>query len=60
MSVHSKSGVSVSPDSVELLQLSSVGLQSQMLWRLLLPMQDPQAGETGLELRTRTSAGELL
>ena len=44
--MHSKSGVSVSPDSVELLQLSPAGLQSQMLWGLLLPMQDPQAGKT--------------
>ena len=60
MSVHSKSGVFVSPDSVELLQLSPAGLQSQMLWGLLLLMQDPQAGETDFRLRTCTSAEELL
>ena len=60
MSVHSKSGVFVSPDSVELLQLSPAGLQSQMLWGLLLLMQDPQVGETDFWLRTCTSAEELL
>ena len=37
----SKSGVSVSPSPVELLQSSSAGLQSQMLWGLLLLMSDP-------------------
>ena len=38
----SKSGVSVSPSPVELLQSSPAGLHSQMFWGLLLLMPDPQ------------------
>ena len=33
-----------------LLQLSPAGLQSPMLWRLLLPITDPWAGEPGMGL----------
>ena len=36
------------------------GLQSQMLWGLLLPMPGPQAGEPNVELRTLTPVGEPL
>ena len=43
--VSSKRGVSLSPSPVEFLQSSPTGLQSWMLWGLLLPMPDPQAGE---------------
>ena len=45
---------------VELLRSSPAGLQSQMLWGLLLRMPDPQAGEPDGELRTLTPVGELL
>ena len=58
----SKSGVSVSFSPVELLQsgpVGPVGLQSQILWLLLL-MLDPQAGEPIIGLRTLTPVGEPL
>lgn len=42
-----KSEVSISPNSVELLQLSPTGLQSQMLWWLLFMVPDPQAAGAG-------------
>ena len=35
------------------------GLQSQMLWGLLLPMPDPQAVKADMGLRTLTPVGEL-
>ena len=52
-----KSDVPVSPSPVEMLQLS---LQSQMLWELLFPKTDPQAGEPDMGLRTLTPVGEPL
>ena len=58
--VPSKSGVSVSPRPVELLQSSPAGLQSQMLWALLLPLPGPEAGETNVGLRILTPVGDLL
>ena len=54
------SGVSVSPSPVELLQSSPSGLQSQMLWGLLLPMPDPSAGEPNVRLRALSPVGDLL
>ena len=54
----SKSGVSISPE--EFLQSSPTGLQSQMLWGLLLLMPDPQTGESDLGLITLTPVGEPL
>ena len=48
----SQSGVSVSPSPVELLHSSAAGLQSQMLWGLLLLMPNPQAEEPEEGLRT--------
>ena len=42
--VPSSSGVSVSPSPEQLLHSSSAGLQSHMLWGLLLPMPDPRLG----------------
>ena len=56
----SKSEVSVSPSPVELLHSCPAGLQSQMLWGLLLLMSDPQAGELDVELRSLTPVGEPL
>ena len=56
----SKSGVFVFPSPMEFLPSSPAGLQSQMLWGLLLPMSDPQAGEPDMGLRTLTPVGEPL
>ena len=56
----SKSRVSVSPSPVEFLLSNPTGLQSQMVWGLLLPMPDPQAGESDVGLRTFTPVGEPL
>ena len=50
----SKSGVSLSPSPVESLQSNPIGLQSQMLWRLLLLTPEPQAVEPDVRLRTFT------
>ena len=55
-----KSGVSVSPSPMEFLQSNPAGLQSQILWGLLLPLPDPQAGEPDMGLRAFTPVGELL
>ena len=56
----SKSGVSVYSSPVELLCLSPTGLQSQMLWGLLLLMPDPWAWEPDMRLRTLTPVGDFL
>ena len=56
----SKSGFSVSLSSVELLLSTSSGLQSHMLWGILLLIPDPQDGEPDVGLRTLTPVGELL
>ena len=58
--VSSKNRMSVSLSPVELLQWRPADLQSQMLWGLLVPMPDPQAGELGMGFRTFTLIGELL
>ena len=44
---------------VELLYASSTGLQPQMLWGLLFPMQDPQAREPDMGFGTLTSMENL-
>ena len=56
----SKSGVSVSPSPVEFLWSNPTGLQSQILWVVLHLFPDPQLGEPSTELKTFTTAGELL
>ena len=56
----SKSRVSVSPSPVEFQWSSPAGLQSQILWDLLLPLPDPQAGEPDVGLSTFAPVGELL
>ena len=48
------------PQSCEFLRSNSAGLQTQMLWSLLLLMPDAQAGEPDVGLRTLTPVGELL
>ena len=58
--VPSKSGVSVSPSPVEILQSSPAGLQSQNRWGLLLLLLGQQPGKPGVGLRTFTPLGELL
>ena len=55
-----ESKVSISPSPVGLLQLSPIGLQSQMLWGLVFLVPDPQAGEPDMELRTLIPVGEPL
>ena len=42
--VPSKSGVSVSPNPVEVLQSNPTSLQSLILWEFLLPLPDPRLG----------------
>ena len=51
----STSGISVSPSPLEFPWSSPIGLQNQMLWGLLLPLPDPQAGEPDRRLRTLLS-----
>ena len=58
--VPSKSGVSVSPSPVEVLQSNPASLQSLFLWEFLLPLLDPQVGKADLGLRTFTPVGGLL
>ena len=58
--VPSKSGVSISPSPAAFLHSSPTGLQSQMLWGLLLSLPDPQAGEPDVGLRTLTPVREPL
>ena len=58
--VTTESGVSVCPSIVEFLESNPIGLHSQMLWGLLLPMPNPQAREPGVGLRTFTPVGEPL
>ena len=55
-----KSEVSISPSPVELLQLNSAVLQSQMLWGLILLVPEPWPGELNVGLRTITSVGAPL
>ena len=55
-----KSGVSVSPSPVEVLQSNPSGLQSQIIWVPLLLLQDPEAGKPDLGLKTFTLVGDLL
>ena len=58
--VPSKSGVSVSPSSVEVLQSNPASLQSLTLWEFLLLLPDPQVGKPDMGLRTFTPVGGLL
>ena len=58
--VPSKSGVSVSPSPVKVLQSNPTSLQSLILWEFLLPLPDPQVGKPDVGLRTFTSVGGLL
>ena len=51
---------SLSLSPVKLLYSSPAVLQNQMLWRLLLPLPDPQTGEPHVELRTLTPLGDPL
>ena len=58
--VSSKSGVSVSPSPVEVLQSNPTRLQSLILWEFLLPLPDLQVGKPDMGLRTFTPVGGLL
>ena len=58
--VPSKSGVSVSPSPVEVLQSIPTRLQSLILYEFLLPLLDPQVGKPDVGLRAFTPVGGLL
>ena len=48
------------PIPVKLLHTSPTSLQCQMLWELILPIQDPQAWGSDMGFRTLTPIGESL
>ena len=58
--VPSKSGVSVSPSPVEVLQSIPTRLQSPILYEFLLLLPDPQVGKPDMGLITFTPVGGLL
>ena len=58
--VPSKSGVSVSPSPVKILQSNPTSLQSLIFWEFLLPVPDPQVGKPDVGLRTLTPVAGLL
>ena len=58
--VPSKSGVSISPSPVEVLQSIPTRLQSLILYEFLLPLLDPQVGKPDVGLRTFSPVGGLL
>ena len=58
--VPSKSGVSVSPSPVEVLQSNPTSLQNLILWEFLLLLPDPQVEKPDMGLRTFTPVGGLL
>ena len=58
--VPSKSGVSVYPSPVEVLQSNPTRLQGLILWEFLLSLPDPQVGKPEVGLRTFTPVGGLL
>ena len=58
--VPSKSGVSVSPGPIDVLQSNPASLQSLILWELLLLWLDPQVGNPDMGLRTLIPVGGLL
>ena len=58
--VPSKSGVSVSPSPVKVLQSNPTSLQSLILQEFLLPSRDLQVGKPDVGLRTFTPVGGLL
>ena len=58
--VHSKSGVSVSPSPVKVLQSNPASVQSLILWEFLLLLSDLQVGKPDVGLRTFTPVGGLL
>ena len=55
-----KSGVSVSPSPVEVLQSNPTSLQSLILLEFLFLLLDPQVGKPDVGLRTFTPVGGLL
>ena len=58
--VPSKSGISVFPSPVEVLQSNPTSLQSLILWEFLSPLLDPQVGKRDSGLRTFTPVDGLL
>ena len=58
--VTSKSRVFVSPSLMEILQSNPASLQIQILWGLLFPLPDPQAGKPFAGFRLMSPVGGLL
>ena len=58
--VTSKSRVSVSPSLMEILQSNPASLQIQILWGLLFPLPDPQAGKPFAGFKPMSPIGGLL
>ena len=58
--VTSKSGASVSPSPVKVLQSNPASLQNLILWEFPLPLPDPQVGKPDVGLRTFSPVGGLL
>ena len=58
--VPSKSGVSLFPSPIRILQSNPVSLQSLILWEFLLLLPDPQVGKPDVGLRTFTPMSGLL
>ena len=55
-----KSKISIFPSPLGFLKVSSTLLQSQILWELIFPLQEPQAGEPNMRLRPLTPLEEPL
>ena len=55
-----KSGVSVCPSPVKVLQSNPTNLQNQIPWGFLVPLPNPQSGKPDMGLRTFTIVGYLL
>ena len=55
-----KSGVSVCPSPVKVLQSNPTNLQNQIPWGFLVPLPNPQSGKPDMGLRTFILVGELL
>ena len=58
--VSCRSGVSVSPSPVKVLQSNPTSLQGLILWEFLFLLPDPQVGKPDMGLRTFTPVGWLL
>ena len=58
--VPSKTGVSVSPSPVEVLESNPADFQGQIPWGFPDPLLGPQAGKPDMGFQTFTTVGELV